>query len=160
MKNKVRFLILITISFIAGSSCTQNFQYTLESIAAPVNVSLSQDGSEYDLTFTSDNREANFAGYGIFTGISQTQSEANTSNDIDNFTSDNTKCFVSLSSSSISYTDPTVKIRLNTSSLPSGYHGYCTSLDLSIISGNYLSIRAYVNRESDVWSNSASVLIP
>lgn len=121
---------------------------------------MTSDGGEYDLQFTSDNREADFAGYGVFQGNTESLALLNTDDDTATFTSDNTKCFVSVSSSDISYTNPVVKIRLNASSLPEGYHGFCSTTDLSIASGNYLAVRAYVKRDSDVWSDAATVLVP
>jgi hypothetical protein len=143
-----------------SASCTGNSEYELEPIATPAAVTLTQDGTEYDLVFTSDNREANFSGYGIFRGASTALAEANLSDNKDTFTSDNSRCFVSVTSSQISYAAPQVKIRLKAATAPGGYHGHCSSTDLLLSPGEFVSVRAYVSRDSDVWSKPATVVVP
>lgn len=159
MNKGIAFLLLFVFGGF-GLSCTGNFKYELEPIATPAAVTLTKDGTEYDLVFTSDNREANFSGYGIFRGASAALAEANLSDDKDTFTSDNSRCFVNVTSSQISYAAPQVKIRLMAATAPGGYHGQCSSTDLLLSSGEFIAVRAYVSRDADVWSKPATVAVP
>ena len=63
------------------SACAQTYNSTPEYINAPVNLSVKMIATQtYELSFYSDNREGNFAGYGLFTGASA--AALNTSFDI------------------------------------------------------------------------------
>ncbi len=156
----------ILISF-AALSCAQTFKSTSEYINAPVNLTISLIATQtYELSFYSDNREGGASGYGIF--VDPSYSVVNTtpvSNDINL-----AQMFCNWSSQA--YYAYAVNIQVGAAatgiwspppSTTAPDHNsvtLCTFTTKTLASGNYVGLRARVERTEKPWSAAAIVQVP
>ncbi|HRP70697.1 MAG TPA: hypothetical protein PLY93_14320 [Turneriella sp.] len=146
-----RLIYFIPLAFV---SCMQNEKITLEYINAPVDLIVtSMDASTYELSFYSDNREGNFSGYGVFVGVSA----AAVNTDTDSLPIDTSAATAFCATSSQIIYASRVKIRVGATS---GSDTLCNLTALSLSSGQFVGLRARVEREEKAWSHAAIARAP
>lgn len=161
----IRMIQILSVFFILSMfHCASNEQYNLESIHAPINLTITNAGGYYRASFYSDNTEDGFTGYGLFQGASATAAAgSDTDADNDNLVSDysatTNAAFCSMAVSSLDYSNAIV-IQIGGATADSDARCHLSTTELSLSSGNYIAIRARVEREEKPWSQAATALIP
>lgn len=164
LKRKALLCFAFCFLFVA---CVQSPKETQQYINAPVNLTISQAGTQtYQLSFQSDNREGGFAGYGVFTGSSADAVSQEPATDI-------TAAQLFCSWGSQTYYAYPVNIQIgpaaagiwapptSTSSAPnSNLLTLCTFTNNTISSGSYIALRARVERTTKPWSAAAVAAVP
>jgi hypothetical protein len=131
--------------------CIQSTKNTLEYINPPINLTVTQIAPQtYRIAFYSDNREAGFVGYGIFTANSSAAVAVYPENDISA-----AAYFCSLSGQANYKTTVTIEVG------PSAGNGnICNYTGLLLTPGQYIAIRGRVERLERPWSEAAIAQVP
>ncbi len=133
------------------SACVQSTKVTLEYINPPVNLSIAATAAgTYQLSFFSDNREGGFAGYGIFTGTTAAQLTEYPANDITS---------AALFCVSTTQTNYKTQVTIQVGPLATGAT-LCNLTGLTLTSGQFVAVRARVERLDTPWSEVAVVQVP
>ena len=148
--------------------CEANFEVESEIINPPVNVQVTQKTdttngfSYYEISFSADNREANFAGYGIFSGTASATETAIENAKSKSSTASGTSSADLFCSNFADFNTPYL-VQVGGTSIVSGVSCPINASDLSKISlssGMAVAVRARVNRASNAWSEAASRDVP
>lgn len=137
-------------------TCSQATKVTPEYVHAPINLQISLISAQtYSLSFTSDNREGGFSGYGIFTGATSAELNADqpASNDIT----------AALDFCAIATPAYTVTAAIHVGPAAAGVAAGTAICDKSAViltSGAFVALRARVQRDSEAWSKAAIVQVP
>lgn len=153
---QIRFPAIQLISGCLCLFCSQTTKVTPEYVHAPVNLSVTQIATQtYSLSFTSDNREGGFSGYGIFAGT--TSAELNTDQPASN---EKTAALDFCDVGSPAYT---VTAMIHVGPAAAGVTAgtaICDKTSVILTSGAYVALRARVQRDSNAWSKAAIVQVP
>ncbi|MCB1201026.1 MAG: hypothetical protein KDK41_10300 [Leptospiraceae bacterium] len=141
------FIIFFGLFFL--TQCSNLTQYTLEWIKAPVQVSAERQGGVVIVSFNADNRESLFAGYGFFISPTQAQLTAAPANTIPTE-------FCTASSGTLDFKNK-VQVRFGAAAETTDF---CALPAVTLTAGQYLAIRARVERDESPWSEPAIILIP
>lgn len=134
-------------------SCSNEIITKEEIIHPPVGLSITVNSGIYLVTFSADNRETNFTGYGFFQAAAQEDLNTAPSDTV----ADDATFFCTLTASQLSYENQST-IQLGTGTESSGV--LCHLSSFSPVSSNYLAMRAKVNKDQNTWSAPAIVQIP
>jgi hypothetical protein len=156
--NAMRMTYLIPCSriFVAAvltfcSACAQSTKVTQEYINPPVSLSITNVAAQtYELSFFSDNREGGFAGYGIFTGATAADLAAYPASAIES------AALFCVSTSQSNYkTVVTIQVGPAAASAT-----LCNLTGLTLTVGQFVAVRARVERLENPWSQVAVVQVP
>lgn len=111
----------------------------------------------YELSFYSDNREGNFAGYGLFTGSSA--AALNTSFDTNPPAQTDAAGFCTLGAQGTYGTVVAIQTGAGATSVATTGE-ICELTTLTLTSGSYVALRARVERTDKPWSAPAIAQIP
>jgi len=157
-------LVILCVTLVA---CIQSTKVTQEYINPPINLTITLIATQtYRLSFTSDNREGGFAGYGIFTGASADAVSAEPGSDITA-----AQLFCSLTSQGY-YAYP-VNLQIgpaatgvwspptSTTTAPDpNVLTLCNFTGNTLTAGNHIALRARVERTTQPWSSAATAIVP
>lgn len=129
---------------------------TPEYVHSPVNLKVSLIATQtYSLSFTTDNREGGFSGYGIFSGA--TSAELNSDQPA---SSDKTAALDFCDVGTPAYnTTATIQVGPSANGVTAGT-AICDKPAVILTPGAYVALRARVQRDSDAWSRPAIVQVP
>ena len=127
------FLTMRFLLFYFGLSFRANEIVTEEIIHPPVGLSITENSGIYLVTFSADNRETSFTGYGFFQAASQADLNTAPSDTL----ADDATFFCALTTSQLSYESQST-IQLGSGTESSGVLCHLTSF--SPVSNNYLAI--------------------
>lgn len=144
---------LLVILLCCVLSCSNEIVTKDEIIHPPVGLSITESSGIYLVTFSADNRETNFTGYGFFQAASQADLNTAPSDTLAN----DATFFCALTTSQLSYESQST-IQLGSGTQSSGV--LCQLSSFTPVSNNYLAMRARVNRDQNTWSEPAIVQIP
>ena len=140
------------------SACAQTYKSTPEYINAPVNLSVKMIATQtYELSFYSDNREGNFAGYGLFTSASA--AALNTSFDTNPPAQSDAAGFCTLGAQGTYGTVVAIQTGPGAASVATTGE-ICELTTLTLTSGSYVALRARVERMDKPWSAPAIGQVP
>ncbi|AFM13539.1 hypothetical protein [Turneriella parva] len=147
-------LLLIAGFVTQAAGCAQVADPTLEYINPPINLSIALVATQtYQLSFYSDNREGGFAGYGVFTGASA----ASVSTAAKNMSTDIAAAqgFCSVPQQAEYRLVRTIQVGPNATGST-----ICDITTLTLVSGQWVGLRARVERPEEPWSAAAFVQVP
>jgi len=154
-----RFHRLATLAAAAGmllnlARCAQVADPTLEYINPPINLSVALVATQtYELRFFSDNREGGFAGYGVFTAA--TAAELSTA-------AKNMPAAIGAAQGFCSVTQQAEYRLVRTIQVGPNATGstICDITGLTLTPGQWVALRARVERIEEPWSAAAVVQLP
>ena len=144
---------IIALIICLAFSCSNEIVTKDEIIHPPVGVTVTFSSGIYIVTFSADNRETNFAGYGFFQAATETDLSTAPSDTV----SDDAIFFCQITASQLSYESQST-IQLGSGIESSGV--LCHLSSFSPTPNNYLAMRARVSRDTNTWSEPAIVQIP
>jgi hypothetical protein len=147
---QVAIAFILIIVGVGNSGCLNNTQVTVEWTQAPVNLTVSREGSVVLLTFNAANEENGFAGYGIFFSTEQSALDEIPPNQ-------QPTEFCPTSSGTLNALKP-IQIRLGADKQSD--EEFCALSAVVIPAGNYVAVRAYVNRDDFPWSRPVIGRVP
>lgn len=158
MVNFRTFLFAVTLP-VVFAGCVQSLKETQEYINAPVNLAVTSLGGQlYELSFYSDNREGGFAGYGLFTGPSATA--------LNDYPAADITAAQAFCEKPEKYADrfdyktlETIQVGVTANTVSAGSL-LCGLTSLTLTSGNYIALRARVERTTKPWSAATIAQVP
>lgn len=132
-------------------ACVQSTKVTQEYINPPVSLAITNVATQtYELSFYSDNREGGFAGYGIFTAATAADLSVYPANAIES------AAIFCVSTSQSNY-KTVVTIQVGPSAAGATL---CNLTGLTLTTGQFVAVRARVERLENPWSQDAVVQVP
>lgn len=147
-------LVAISGILFLTPNCAQLAEPTLEYINPPISLSISLVATNtYQLSFYSDNREGGFGGYGIFTGSSADAVSASAKAMPSDIAS--AQGFCSVPQQAEYRLVRTIQVGPNATGST-----ICDVTSLTLVSGQWVGLRARVERPSEPWSAAAVAQVP
>lgn len=152
--HKTARLLLCAGLVAQAAGCAQLAEPTLEYINPPISLSIALVSTQtHELSFYSDNREGGFAGYGVFTGASAASvSAAAKDMPADIATAQG---FCSVPQQAEYRLVRTIQVGPNATGST-----ICNLTALTLVSGQWVALRARVERPEEPWSAAAVVQVP
>ena len=145
------FFVLILVLIV---SCAQANVINQEYIQPPINLTITKDlAGNFTLTFFSDNREGGFSGYGIFQDPSPDVLKTNTPADSVSAAA----AFCPLNGQMVYERNVSMYVSAGTAASTAAI---CNVSNYALTTGNYVALRARVERTTNSWSKATVVLIP
>ncbi len=148
--------LLLTYSGIAALlwcfhcfSCTTDVVGIPEIIQTPVDLQVVAVTGGHEISFLSDNRENGFNGYGIFVAATRSELSAEPPATLSTY-------FCPMASQQVPYSQR-IKVMVGAAA-PAGY--ICGLPDLLLASGQFVAVRARVERDGSPWSKPVIAQVP